>query len=54
MTNLVFLEDAKLKDDINDVIKQLIHDLCGKMLFKDENVNQKDLDQINSSQNNHI
>jgi homospermidine synthase len=49
MTNLVFLEDVKSKDNINDVIKQILHDLCGKMLCKDENVNKKDLDQINSS-----
>ncbi|CAK9261107.1 unnamed protein product [Sphagnum jensenii] len=41
-----FLEDVKSKDDINDVIKQLLHDLCGKRLCKDENVNQKDLDKI--------
>jgi energy-coupling factor transporter ATP-binding protein EcfA2 len=41
-----FLEDVKSKDDINDVIKQLLHDLCGKRLCKDENVNKKDLDQI--------
>ncbi len=41
-----FLEDVKSKDDINDVIKQLLHDLCGKRLCKDENVNQKDLEQI--------
>ncbi len=41
-----FLEDVKSKDDINDVIKRLLHDLCGKRLCKDENVNQKDLDQI--------
>ncbi|KAH8944391.1 hypothetical protein BDL97_13G107300 [Sphagnum fallax] len=41
-----FLEDVKSKDDINDVIKQLLHDLCGKRLRKDENVNQKDLDKI--------
>ncbi len=41
-----FLEDVKSKDDINDVIKQLLNDLCGKRLRKDENVNQKDLDQI--------
>ncbi|CAM6073542.1 unnamed protein product [Sphagnum tenellum] len=41
-----FLEDVKSKDDINDVIKQLLHDLCGKRFCKDENVNQKDLDQI--------
>jgi energy-coupling factor transporter ATP-binding protein EcfA2 len=41
-----FLEDVKSKDNINDVIKQLLHDLCGKRLCKDENVNQKDLDQI--------
>jgi homospermidine synthase len=37
---------VKSKDNINDVIKQLLHDLCGKRLCKDENVNQKDLDQI--------
>ncbi|CAK9278783.1 unnamed protein product [Sphagnum jensenii] len=41
-----FLEDVKSKDNINDVIKQLLHDLCGKRLNKDENVNQDDLDQI--------
>ncbi|KAH9556507.1 hypothetical protein CY35_07G031900, partial [Sphagnum magellanicum] len=41
-----FLEDVKSKDDINDVIKQLLHDLCGKRLCKDQNVNKKDLDQI--------
>ncbi|KAH8951882.1 hypothetical protein BDL97_09G054200 [Sphagnum fallax] len=41
-----FLEDVKSKDNINDVIKQLLHDLCGKRLSKDENVNQDDLDQI--------
>jgi hypothetical protein len=40
-----FLENVKSKD-INDVIKQLLHDLCGKRLCKDENVNEKDLDQI--------
>ncbi len=41
-----FLEDVKSKDNINDVIKQLLHDLCGKRLSKDENVNEIDLDQI--------
>jgi ABC-type uncharacterized transport system ATPase subunit len=41
-----FLEDVKSKDDINDVIKRLLHDLCGKRLCKAENVNKKDLDQI--------
>jgi len=41
-----FLEDVKSKDNINDVIKQLLHDLCSKRLCKDENVNQKDLDQM--------
>jgi len=41
-----FLEDVKSKDNINDVIKQLLHDLCGKRLCKDETVKQKDLDQI--------
>ncbi|KAH8949044.1 hypothetical protein BDL97_10G009400, partial [Sphagnum fallax] len=41
-----FLEDVQSKDDINDVIKQLLHDLCGKRLCKDENVNQDNLDQI--------
>jgi energy-coupling factor transporter ATP-binding protein EcfA2 len=40
-----FLEDVKSKD-INDVIKQLLHDLCGKMLSEDENVNTEDLDKI--------
>ncbi len=41
-----FLEDVNSKDNINDVIKQLLHDLCGKRFDKDENVNQKDIDQI--------
>ncbi len=41
-----FLEDVKSKDDINDVIKQLLHDLCDKRLCKDENVNEEDLDKI--------
>jgi hypothetical protein len=38
-----FLEDVNSKDNI-DVIKQLLHDLCGKN--KDENVNKEDLDKI--------
>jgi ABC-type dipeptide/oligopeptide/nickel transport system ATPase component len=41
-----FLENVKSKDNINDVIKQLLHDLCGKRLCKDENVNQEDIDKI--------
>ncbi|CAM6063197.1 unnamed protein product [Sphagnum tenellum] len=41
-----FLEDVKSKDNINDVMKQLLHDLCGKILCKDENVNKEDLKQI--------
>ncbi|KAH8961501.1 hypothetical protein BDL97_05G053600 [Sphagnum fallax] len=41
-----FLEDVKSKDNINDVIKQLLHDLCDKRLCKDENVNEEDLDKI--------
>jgi len=41
-----FLEDVKSKDNINDVIKQLLHDLFGKRLCKDENVNNEDLDKI--------
>ncbi len=41
-----FLEDVKSKDNINDVIKQLLHDLCGKRLSKHENVNQEHLDEI--------
>ncbi len=41
-----FLEDVKSKDNTNDVIKQLLHDLCGKRLCKDENVNKEDLDKI--------
>jgi energy-coupling factor transporter ATP-binding protein EcfA2 len=41
-----FLEDVKSKDDIDDVIRQLLHDLCGKRLCKDEKVNQKHLDHI--------
>ncbi len=34
------------KDNMNDVITQLLHDLCGKRLCKDENVNQENLDKI--------
>ncbi len=41
-----FLEDVKSKDDINDVVKQLLYDLCGKRLSKDENVNQANLDRM--------
>jgi dephospho-CoA kinase len=41
-----FLEDVNSKDNINDVIKQLLHDLCGKRLCKDENVNKEDLEKI--------
>ncbi len=41
-----FLEDVKSKDNINDVIKQLLHDLCGKILCKDENVNKEDREKI--------
>jgi energy-coupling factor transporter ATP-binding protein EcfA2 len=41
-----FLEDVNSKDNINDVIKQLLHDLCGKSLCKDEKVNKEDLDKI--------
>ncbi len=41
-----FLEDVNSKDNINDVIKQLLHDLCHKRLCKDENVNKEDLDNI--------
>jgi hypothetical protein len=41
-----FLEDVNSKDNINDVIKQLLHDLCDKRLCKDENVNKKNLDKI--------
>jgi energy-coupling factor transporter ATP-binding protein EcfA2 len=41
-----FLEDVKSKDHINDVIKQLLYDLCAKRLSKEENVNQDDLDRI--------
>ncbi len=40
-----FLENVKSKD-INDVIKQLLHDLCGKRLREDENVNEENLDKI--------
>jgi len=39
-----FLEDVKSKDNINDVIKQLLHDLCG--ICTDKNVNQDDFDRI--------
>ncbi|CAN5975792.1 unnamed protein product, partial [Sphagnum jensenii] len=41
-----FLEDVNSKDNINDVIKQLLHDLCGQRLGKDENVNKEHLDKI--------
>jgi energy-coupling factor transporter ATP-binding protein EcfA2 len=40
-----FLEDVK-SNNINDVIKQLLYDLCGKRLRKDEDVNKEDLDKI--------
>jgi len=40
-----FLEDVKSKD-INNVKKQLLHDLCDKALWKDEDLNKEDLDQI--------
>ncbi len=40
-----FLEDMKSKH-INDVIKQLLHNLCGKSLCKDADVNKEYLDQI--------
>ncbi len=41
-----FLEDVKSKDNINDVLKQLLCDLCGKRLCKDENVNKENLDKL--------
>ncbi len=41
-----FLEDVNSKDNINDVIKQLLHDLCGKKLCNDEKVNKEDFDKI--------
>ncbi|CAM6033858.1 unnamed protein product [Sphagnum compactum] len=41
-----FLEDVNSKDNINDVIKQLLHDLCDKKISKDENVNKEDFDKI--------
>jgi len=41
-----FLEDVNSKDNINDVIKQLLHDLCGERLCKEENVNKEHLDKI--------
>jgi energy-coupling factor transporter ATP-binding protein EcfA2 len=41
-----FLEDVNSKDNINDDIKQLLHDLCGKRLCKDENVSKEDLQKI--------
>ncbi len=41
-----FVEDVNSKDNINDVIKQLLHDLCDKRLCKHENVNKEDLDKI--------
>jgi len=40
-----FLEDVKSKD-INNVKKQLLHDLCDKALCKGEDMNKEDLDQI--------
>ncbi len=42
-----FLEDVNSKDNINDVIKQLLHDLCHKRLSKNEIVNKENLDKIN-------
>ncbi len=41
-----FLEDVNSKDNINDVIKQLLHDLCGERLCKEENVNKEHLHKI--------
>ncbi len=41
-----FLEDVNSKDNINDAIKQLLHDLCCERLCKDENVNNENLDKI--------
>jgi GTPase SAR1 family protein len=40
-----FLEDVKSKD-INNVKKQLLHDLCDKALCKDENLIEEHLNQI--------
>jgi energy-coupling factor transporter ATP-binding protein EcfA2 len=40
-----FLEDVQ-SQDINNVKKQLLHDLCDKALRKDEDLNKEDLDQI--------
>jgi ABC-type uncharacterized transport system ATPase subunit len=41
-----FLEDVNSKGNINDIIKQLLHDLCCQKLCKDENVKKEDLDKI--------
>ncbi|CAM6015990.1 unnamed protein product, partial [Sphagnum balticum] len=41
-----FLEDVNSKDNINDVVKQLLHDLLNKRLCKDEDVNKENLDKI--------
>jgi nucleoside-triphosphatase THEP1 len=48
-----FLEDVKSKDNINDVIKQLLNDLCGISLSKDENVKKEDLDMIKQCMKSH-
>jgi GTPase SAR1 family protein len=40
-----FLEDVKSKD-INNVKKQLLHDLCHKNLCKDQDLSKEDLDEI--------
>jgi len=40
-----FLEHVKSKD-INDVKKQLLHDLCDRKLHNDEDVNKKNIDEI--------
>jgi len=40
-----FLEDVKSKD-FNNVKKQLLHDLCDKVLHKDEDLNKENLDKI--------
>jgi energy-coupling factor transporter ATP-binding protein EcfA2 len=40
-----FLEDVKSKD-LNNVKKQLLHDLCDKVLCKDEDLSKEDLDRI--------
>ncbi len=41
-----FLENVNSMDNINGVIKQLLHDLCGERLCKEDNVNKEHREKI--------